>query len=391
MEIASSDDDDDDDSLFDTVMIVCQEDFSDSSSDGEYEEGRALFNWGGSTQGRAANIERHRVFYSHLLFNDFWGPMPVYSHNYFKLFFKLPIKLFDEILVRVRQHDDYFCQKKDATGKIGLSTHQKVASAVRLLTSGVSSMEHDDKYRMAASTSLEGMKRFCVAVNELYEADALRHPTIDDINRLLDEGKDAGFPGCIGSIDCMHWEWKNCPSSWKGMFQGRSRRPTVVLEAIADHTCRFWHFNFGSPGSLNDINILDRSPLFHNAVKGEAPQVAYTVNGNHYRYAYWLADGIYSTYACFVKTFPRPATRMQKMFATAQEAKRKDIERAFGILQARFHILTSGCRLWNRDAMKTVIKTCVILHNLIIDFERVTTSIRRTLLVLNTFQHTLLP
>jgi hypothetical protein len=122
---------------------------------------------------------------------------------------------------------------------------------------------------------------------------------------------------------------------------------------------------------LNDINILDRSPLFHNAVKGEAPQVAYTVNGNRYQYAYWLPDGIYSTYACFVKTFPKPTTRMQKLFATAQEAKRTDIERAFGMLQARFHILTSGCCLWNRDAMKTVIKTCVILHNLIIDYERI--------------------
>jgi len=61
---------------------------------------------------------------------------------------------------------------------------------------------------------------------------------------------------------------------------------------------------------------------------------------------------------------------MQKFFATAQEAKRKDIERAFGILQSRFHILTSGCRLWDREAMNTVIRTCVLLHNLIIDYER---------------------
>jgi hypothetical protein len=60
---------------------------------------------------------------------------------------------------------------------------------------------------------------------------------------------------------------------------------------------------------------------------------------------------------------------MQKMFASAQEAKRKDIERAFGMLQARFHILTSACCLWERHAMKTVIQTCVILHNLVIDFE----------------------
>ncbi len=115
---------------------------------------------------------------------------------------------------------------------------------------------------MGTSTGLEAMKRFCVAVNQLYEAEALRHPMIDNINRLLDEGQESGFPGCIGSMDCMHWEWENRPSSWKGMFQGKPGCPTVVLEAIADHSCRYWHFNFGSPGSMNDFNILDRSPLF---------------------------------------------------------------------------------------------------------------------------------
>jgi len=222
---------------------------------------------------------------------------------------------------------------------------------------------------MAASTGLEAMKRTCKGIIAVYSDTALWHPTINDVNRLLDEGGKAGFPGCIGSIDCMHWEWKNCPSAWKGMFQGKSGVATVVLEAIADHNCRFWHFNFGSPGTLNDLNILDRSPLFDNAVRGVAPQVNFVVNNNNYNYAYWLGDGIYPSYACFVKSFPQPTTRMQRLFASAQEAKRKDIERAFGILQARFHILTTGCRLWDRHAMGLVIKTCVILQNMIIDFQ----------------------
>ena len=98
--------------------------------------------------------------------------------------------------------------------------------------------------------------------------------------------------------------------------------------------------------------------------------VDFTVNHHQHSVAYWLADGIYPNYACFVKTIPNPVTPMQKLFVTAQESKRKDIERAFGILQARFHVLTSPCRLWDRQAMATVIKTCVILHNKIIDYER---------------------
>jgi hypothetical protein len=71
-----------------------------------------------------------------------------------------------------------------------------------------------------------------------------------------------------------------------------------------------------------------------------------------------------------VKTIPNATTRMQRLFVTAQEAKQKDIECKFGTLQSRFHILTTGCRLWDLAAMDTVIRTCVLLHNLIIDYKR---------------------
>ncbi|KAJ0391064.1 hypothetical protein P43SY_011651 [Pythium insidiosum] len=190
----------------------------------------------------------------------------------FRSNFKLPIAVFNRIVDDVTRHDDYFQQRPNAARVLGATPLQKVAAAIRLLTSGVAANELDDKYRLASSTLLKTLKRFCAAVTDLYAESALRAPDENDLQVLLREGAAAGFPGCIGSIDCMHWAWKNCPSSWKGMFQGREKHATIVLEAISDHRGRFWHFHFGTPGALNDINVLDRSPLFHNAVNGVAPR-----------------------------------------------------------------------------------------------------------------------
>ena len=67
----------------------------------------------------------------------------------------------------------------------------------------------------------------------------------------------------------------------------------MIFEAVASRVLRIWHAFFGTAGSDNDINVLNKSPLFINAIKGEAPRVNYNVNGNHYDTEYYLADGIY--------------------------------------------------------------------------------------------------
>ncbi|GKA86254.1 RNA-directed DNA polymerase, eukaryota, reverse transcriptase zinc-binding domain protein [Tanacetum coccineum] len=63
-----------------------------------------------------------------------------------------------------------------------------------------------------------------------------RKPTSADIEKTyaLHEEKH-GLPGMLGSIDCMHWEWKNCPKSLHGQFKKRDHKyPTIMLEAAAD-------------------------------------------------------------------------------------------------------------------------------------------------------------
>lgn len=49
---------------------------------------------------------------------------------------------------------------------------------------------------------------------------------------------------------------------------------------------------------------------------------------------------------------------------------RKDVERAFGVLQARFAIIKWPARLWDFIDLKAIMQTCIILHNKIVENER---------------------
>ena len=44
-------------------------------------------------------------------------------------------------------------------------------------------------------------------------------------------------------------------------MKGRSGEATLVLEAVVTQDLYFWHVFFGVPGSCNNLNVLNRSPL----------------------------------------------------------------------------------------------------------------------------------
>ena len=62
---------------------------------------------------------------------------------------------------------------------------------------------------------------------------------------------------------------------------------------MASQNLWIWHTFFGPPGILNDINVLDRSPIFDDIFQGRAPRLEYVVNGHMYKLTYYLTDGIY--------------------------------------------------------------------------------------------------
>ncbi|GLT53580.1 hypothetical protein SLA2020_268430 [Shorea laevis] len=164
-----------------------------------------------------------------------------------------------------------------------------------MLAYGVTADFMDEYLKIGEPTVIESLKKFVKAVISIFSEEYLRSPNNQDIARLLAEGKNRGFLGMLGSIDCMHWKWKNCPAAWAG-----------------------------------------RAP----------------------------------PWATFVKTISSPQGNKKKYFAAAQESARKDVECAFGVLQARFAIVRGPARFFHLETLKDIMTACVILHNMIIEDER---------------------
>jgi len=70
------------------------------------------------------------------------------------------------------------------------------------------------------------------------------------------------FSGVLGSIDCMHWEWKNYLVAQKGQFY-RGDAPHHKTYGFDMHILGFWVQTMTSKCSKE-------SPVFNEIMKGEA-------------------------------------------------------------------------------------------------------------------------
>ncbi|XP_024006790.1 uncharacterized protein LOC112083361 [Eutrema salsugineum] len=173
---------------------------------------------------KRAYIDRDREEGHIRLWNDYFSEDAIYPDHIFRRRFRMNNPLFMNIVDRLSNEVPFFKQKRDATGRLGLSALQKSTTAIRMMAYGCA-------------------------------ADA-----VDEYLRLV----------------------------------------------------------------------------FDDVLQGKAPKVKYFVNGHQYRLAYYLTDGIYPKWATFVRSFTHP----------------EDVERAFGVLQARFAIVKNPALIWDKNSHK---------------------------------------
>lgn len=314
-------------------------------------------------------VHRTRVDADARMMQQYFNYNCVYGPKKFKGRFALPRPLFLRILEEVCDYDKDFLQKEDACGILGHSPYMKMLAVMKHFSKGLGADSMDDYAQMGASTIYHYAKKFVDAVIWIYNSRYMRQPNAQDTQRLLKENEARGFPGMLGSVDCFHWAWRACPTSQAGSHVGYRKDPTVVLQAVASYDRWIWHSYFGLGGQNNDLNVLHASGLFDRQLNNVAPPCHFQINGKNYDKGYYLGDGAYPMYGLLVKAYKPAANNRQLLFNRYQEAKRKDIERAFGGLKGKFGIIRNPCRYYAKSDMKAIMRACLIMHNMCVELE----------------------
>ncbi|XP_023755618.1 uncharacterized protein LOC111904072 [Lactuca sativa] len=168
---------------------------------------------------RKPRLRRNREARYDRFIEDYFADDAIYVVK-FRRRFRMRDELFIRIVSDLEGRFPYFQWKMDARRIKGFSPIQKCTAAISQLAYDMSADRWDEYFRMSE--------------------------------------RNHGFPGMLGSIDCMHCGWSLCPNTWRGQYmRGDHKDPKIVLEAIASHDLWIWHAFFGPSGANNDINVLD--------------------------------------------------------------------------------------------------------------------------------------
>lgn len=132
------------------------------------------------------------------------GVPPVYPEKYFRRRFRMGTNLFTYISNVIKEKDTLFEQRRSCTGLLGHSTLQKMTAALRIMAYGIPADLVDANIAMVESTAIYCLKRFAKVIIKCVGERYLRAPNVADTQRILEMNAARGFPGMLGSIDCMH-------------------------------------------------------------------------------------------------------------------------------------------------------------------------------------------
>lgn len=240
-------------------------------------------------------------------------------------------------------------------------------SSRRYLSQGSSRQLLAWAFRMGVSTVREVVLETCEAIWDELSGIYLAPPNEDEWRRIANDFRImTGMPYCVGAIDGKHIRIQ-CPPKSGSMFYNYKNYFTIVLLAACDSNYCFTAVDIGAYGSQSDGGVLAASGFGSRLLNGSLnlPQSEILPNTNLRFPFYFVGDGAFPLKTNIMRPYPgRRLSRDCEKFNRRLSSARVKIENTFGIMTAKWRVLTNSINCFPENAEK-IVKAIVVLHNFV--------------------------
>ena len=172
------------------------------------------------------------------------------------------------------------------------------------------------------------------------------------------------LPNCVGAIDGKHIRIVK-PAASSSLFYNYKGYFSIILMAACDSNAMFTMVDVGAYGSQSDGGVLRNSHFGRRLLEGRLPIPGprSLPNTDTSLPHFFVGDAAFPLHQNIMRPYPgMDLTAVQKYANYRLSRARISIERAFGIMSARWRILL-GCLEFAPKRCENVVLACVVLHN----------------------------
>jgi DDE superfamily endonuclease len=321
------------------------------------------------------------------------APVETESQRFQKQFrrrFRMPYASFQELveLVKMQENDDGSLlfgryQTTDAVGRPSSPIELMVLGSLRYLGRGLT---FDDiaEYTCISGESHRVFFELFVLFGRkyLYPKFVVAPQTAEDAADHMIEMAQAGFNGCVGSMDATHvLNERICHAQKQSHMGFKLPGAARTYNITVNHRRQILSSTSGHPARWNDRTVvkydtflqdLRRTDLMQDVTFHLLERRGNEVIQQKYRGAWVMVDNGYLRWAITVPPFKDTNSRKELLFSKWLESLRKDVECTFGIMKGRWRILKAGIRIHGIDKADDIWHTCCALHNWLLDIDGLT-------------------